>query len=162
MIYWIVVANVATVEYIKKMPRIECLRFAAHVTKKYLEVNPHLNITLDISHWVAVAESYLEDQVEAVSLAISRTRHIHSRVGYPEGPQIPDPRLPEWEEAVSRHLSWWNNVVEQYNGNEALTITTEFGPFPYLTHNYSQWDINVYMKEFLMKNLHSSSILFPQ
>ena len=26
MIYWIVVANVATVEYIKKMPRIECLR----------------------------------------------------------------------------------------------------------------------------------------
>lgn len=35
------------------------------------------------AHWVAVAESFLEDQSEAVKLAIERADHIHARVGYP-------------------------------------------------------------------------------
>lgn len=133
--------------------------FAAHITKPYLEANPELQLTFDISHWVNVAESYLEDQVEAVDLAISRTAHIHSRVGFPEGPQIPDPRLPEWQDAVNKHVEWWLKIAERYREDEALTITTEFGPFPYLTHQVSQWDINVYMMELLRKKLISVSVL---
>ncbi|HMI04477.1 MAG TPA: hypothetical protein VK541_18450, partial [Pedobacter sp.] len=81
--------------------------FAAHITKQYLLNIPGLKLTLDASHWVNVAESYLTDQQEAMDLAISRTAHIHARVGYPEGPQVPDPRSPEWQEAVQIHLSWW-------------------------------------------------------
>ncbi|WPV67809.1 sugar phosphate isomerase/epimerase [Chitinophaga sp. LS1] len=135
--------------------------FAAHVTKEYLKANPELKLTFDISHWVAVAESFLGDQQEAVQLAIERAQHIHARVGYPEGPQIPDPRLPEWQEAVKIHLGWWTRIAERFNNDEILTITTEFGPFPYLVHDYSQWDINLHMMSLLKKQLIPSPIFSP-
>ena len=35
--------------------------FAAHITKEYLKRLPGLRLTLDISHWVCVSESFLED-----------------------------------------------------------------------------------------------------
>src|SRR5579863_2605062 len=35
--------------------------FAAHITGDYLSKIPELRLTLDISHWVNVAESYLEN-----------------------------------------------------------------------------------------------------
>ena len=131
--------------------------FAAHITKEYLRQIPYLKITLDASHWVNVAESYLEDQQEALELAISRTEHIHARVGYPEGPQVPDPRVPEWQEAVQHHLAWWDKIAtRQKQENALLTITPEFGPYPYMVPMpftqqpiTSQWDVNVYMMQLL-------------
>jgi len=133
--------------------------FAAHISKNYLENIPELQITLDVSHWVNVAESYLEDQQDAIDLAISRTGHIHARVGYPEGPQVPDPRVPEWQEAVNHHLDWWDKIAERVKTEEAvLTITPEFGPYPYMVHLpgsnlpiSNQWDVNCYMKDLLKK-----------
>ena len=131
--------------------------FAAHISRDYLENIPELQITLDISHWVNVAESYLEDQPEAVNVAIQRTGHIHARVGYPEGPQVPDPRIPEWQEALDHHLKWWDSIAERFkNEDNTLTISPEFGPYPYMVHLpgskapiANQWDINCYMKELL-------------
>ena len=61
------------------------LCFAAHITRRFLEEVPDLRLTLDISHWCNVHESLLGDQPEAVALALSRTDHIHTRVGHPEG-----------------------------------------------------------------------------
>lgn len=127
--------------------------FAAHITKPYLEADPDLRITFDISHWVNVAESFLDDQRDAVELAINRASHIHARVGFPEGPQVPDPRLEEWQMAVDKHLDWWSRIAERYQQNDILTITTEFGPFPYLTHDVNQWDINVYMMQLIKRKL---------
>ena len=131
--------------------------FAAHIARQYLEALPNLRITLDASHWVCVAESYLADQPEALQLAIERTDHIHARVGYPEGPQISDPRVPEWQEAVEVHLGWWDKVVAlKEQENQSLTITPEFGPYPYLVRLpftcqplVSQWEVNVHMMELL-------------
>jgi hypothetical protein len=109
--------------------------FAAHVTRQYLQQLPELRITLDVSHWVNVSETYLDDQLDALDLAIERTDHIHARVGYPEGPQVPDPRAPEWQEALHKHLQWWDAVVHRKRkSGELLTITPEFGPFPYMVH----------------------------
>jgi hypothetical protein len=134
--------------------------FAAHITERYLQKLPGLRIGLDISHWCNVAESYLQDQSEAVDLAISRTDHIHARVGFPEGPQIPDPRAPEWQEALQIHMKWWRKIIElnRVAGKKTFTITTEFGPYPYMpilpfTRQpvTSQWDVNVFMKDFLKK-----------
>ena len=135
--------------------------FAAHVAKEYLQKIPELKITLDVSHWVNVAESYLEDQQEAVQLAISRTEHLHARIGHPQGPQVPDPRVPEWQEAVNIHLAWWDGVVEnkKKEGKGAeLTITPEFGPHPYMISLpftrqpiANQWEINMHMMEVLKK-----------
>ncbi|WP_114782917.1 sugar phosphate isomerase/epimerase [Botryobacter ruber] len=131
--------------------------FAAHVTKEYLTRIPELEITLDASHWVNVAETYLDEQHEAMELAISRTGHIHARVGYPEGPQVPDPRVPEWQEAVEKHLAWWDKVADKFKAaGTDFTITPEFGPFPYMVPLpftrqpiTDQWEVNVYMMQLL-------------
>ncbi|MFO7822677.1 MAG: TIM barrel protein [Cyclobacterium sp.] len=136
--------------------RGKCL-YAAPVAKMYFQRLPDLRICLDISHWCNVHESFLEDQREAVELAISRTDHIHSRVGHPEGPQVSDPRAPEWSEALQTHLEWWDRVVHRHLKEESiLRVTTEFGPFPYMPSLAytqmpvaSQWDINVYMLNLL-------------
>lgn len=134
--------------------------FAAHITREYLDKLPDLRITLDISHWCNVAETFLEDQEEAVNLAISRTDHIHSRVGYQEGPQIPDPRAPEWQNAIEIHARWWDKVIElkRKNGEDQFTITSEFGAPPYLllmpfTRQpiTNQWEVNVHMMHLLKK-----------
>ena len=133
--------------------------FAAHITKEYLKRIPYLKLTLDVSHWVNVAESFLEDQPEAMALAISRTEHIHARVGYPEGPQVPDPRVPEWQQALQAHLAWWDKIVAEKSkaGKDAVcTITPEFGPYPYMVPLpftrqpiTDQWEVNVYMMNLL-------------
>lgn len=131
--------------------------FAAHITKQYLEKFPDLRLTLDISHWCNVHESLLADQTTAVDLALSRTVHIHSRIGHAEGPQVNDPRAPEWNTAVKAHLTWWDKVVALHEKTQkTLTVTTEFGPphyMPVLPYTQqpvsSQWDINVYMMNFL-------------
>ncbi|KAA6441387.1 sugar phosphate isomerase/epimerase [Dyadobacter flavalbus] len=133
--------------------------FAAHVTRNFIEKNPELRLTLDVSHWCNVHESLLQDQQETVRLALSRVGHIHSRIGHEEGPQVNDPRAPEWEAAVKAHLGWWDAVVEQkVKSGGILTVLTEFGPPNYLpTLPYTnqpladQWAINVHMMHLFRK-----------
>jgi sugar phosphate isomerase/epimerase len=118
---------------------------------------PELPITLDASHWCNVHESLLEDQSIAMELAIRATRHIHARVGHPEGPQVNDPRAAEWTDALNAHLGWWDAVVTQHRASgRDLTITPEFGPAPYMPEMphtraplSSQWDVNVHMMNLL-------------
>ncbi len=132
--------------------------FAAHVTRRFLEAIPGLRLGLDVSHWCAVAETYLDDQPEAMRLALERTGHVHARVGFPQGPQVPDPRAPEHTEALSKHLAFWDRVVELHrqSGSERLTITPEFGPRPYMTYLpfsetpiADQWELNAHMMQLL-------------
>lgn len=136
--------------------------FAAHLTAEYLRRIPDLRITLDISHWVNVAESWLEDQEAHVALAQTRTDHIHARIGFPEGPQIPDPRAPEWKVAREYHVRWWQGVLDyrKRENRAPLTITPEFGPYPYMILlPYSnkpianQWEINAFMMSYLKDTL---------
>lgn len=134
------------------------LLFAAHVTHQYLKEVPALELTLDISHWCNVHESLLGDQPEAVAAALSRTSHIHARVGHPQGPQVNDPRAPEWNRTLEKHLQWWDTAIAGLVKKQVpfITITTEFGPADYMpTVPYTrreiadQWDINLYMKDLL-------------
>jgi hypothetical protein len=119
----------------------------------FMEKMASLRLTLDISHWCNVHESLLADQQETVALAISRTGHIHARIGHPEGPQVNDPRAPEWKSVVEAHFGWWDRIVEQKKKEGTrLTILTEFGPADYMpTIPYTrqpvanQWEINVHM-----------------
>lgn len=133
--------------------------FAANITRQFIEKVPGLRLTLDISHWCNVHESYLGDQEETIAMALNRTDHIHARIGHPEGPQVSDPRAPEWKQAVETHFSWWDKVVERKKKEgKLMTFLTEFGPPDYMpTLPYTrqavanQWDINVYMMEVLRK-----------
>lgn len=127
--------------------------FAAHIAQQYLEAMPDLRLTLDISHWCNVHSSLLEDQPAAVDLALSRTDHVHARIGHANSPQVTDPRAPEVATAVQAHFSWWDQVVAQkVSAGSGLTMTTEFGPPSYMaTVPFTnqpladQWDVNVYM-----------------
>ncbi len=132
--------------------------YAAHVVKVYLEKFPSLTLALDVSHWICVSESYLEDQEEAIDLAIKHTVHLHARVGHLEGPQVTDPRAEENQEALTKHLMIWDKWIAhlRQNNRSKCTITPEFGPYPYMSYKNntkipitSQWEINCFMKNLL-------------
>lgn len=127
--------------------------YSAPVAKQFMTRIAALRLTLDISHWCNVHESLLDDQQDTVDLAISRTDHIHARVGHPQGPQVNDPRAPEWKDTLERHLAWWDEIVtRKKKEGKRLTMLTEFGPIDYMPAMpytrqplASQWEINHYM-----------------
>lgn len=129
--------------------------YSASVAKEYLQRDPALRLTFDVSHWCVVSESLLADQAEAVDLAITRTDHIHARVGQPQAPQVGDPRAPEWAPALNAHLAWWDRIAAiKKAAGLPLTMLSEFGPVPYTPAlPYSRepvsdaWQINVWMKD---------------
>jgi hypothetical protein len=92
-------------------------------------------------------------------MALQRTDHLHARIGHPEGPQVNDPRAPEWEGAVKAHLEWWDKIAAFKKAEgKPLTVLTEFGPPDYMpTTPYTrkpladQWAINVHMMQLLRK-----------
>lgn len=130
-------------------------------TRKYLRAIPDLKLTLDISHWMVVHESLLQNQDTELKEVLNRSHHIHARVGHAEGPQVNDPEAPEWKKAVDRHLDIWEKVIRQkWETQDVFTITTEFGPADYMpTLPYTrvpvsdQWKANVYMMEALKKRM---------
>lgn len=134
--------------------------FAAHQVYPVLKTNADFMLTLDVSHWFCVSESYLQDQQEAVELAILRTKHIHARIGHTQSSQVADPKAPEYQQALLEHLKIWDRYValQHANGTETITITPEFGPPPYLTvidkntpADETQWQFNLWMKDLLIK-----------
>ncbi len=100
----------------------------------YLRQFDSLKVNADYSHWVNVCERFPDDQAEAVELANRRAIHIHGRVGYEEGPQVPDPAAPEYEAHLTWHERQWQHIREyrQQDGAPDLTFTPEYGPPGYL------------------------------
>jgi sugar phosphate isomerase/epimerase len=133
--------------------------YSAPIARNFIEKNSALRITLDISHWCNVHETLLQDQKETVDVTLQRVDHIHARIGHTQGPQVNDPRAPEWEGAVKAHFAWWDKVVEmKKKSGDVLTVLTEFGPPDYMpTEPYTrkplsdQWAVNVHMMQLLRK-----------
>lgn len=132
--------------------------FCPKVGAQFIDALPHLQLTTDLSHWCNVSESYLQDQQKSIQKAISRTHYLHARVGHTQGPQVTDPRVPEWQEALQHHLGWWDAIVAARNadGTKLLVILPEFGPVPYMTVDpktgkplADQWEVNLYMRDLL-------------
>lgn len=121
------------------------------LTRRYLDARPDLRLTLDASHWCCVTESMLDHHGDDLDAAIAQTAYVHTRVGFAEGPQVSDPRAPEWQNALNAHLGWWDRVVE-IQGLTLLGMSPEFGAPPYLpVFPYtrqplvSQWEVNEFM-----------------
>lgn len=136
------------------------LGYSPQMLEAFIEARPEIKITADLSHWVCVTESMLENFEEIVAKVLQRSLHIHSRVGFEQGPQVPDPRAPEWNYALERFLGWWDAIVD-YNvaqGVKKMSISTEFGPEPYMPKVPNStaplvdlFEVNCYMKELLSK-----------
>lgn len=130
-------------------------------TKEYVSRIPELKLNLDISHWMVVHESLLEDKDQELTEIIGSTGHLHARIGYAEGPQVNDPEAPEWKRAVERHLDIWEKVIqEHWKAHENFTLTTEFGPPNYMhTLPYTmvpvadQWKANLYMMKVIKQRM---------
>lgn len=134
--------------------------FSPYNAMELFNLRPSMKITADFSHWTCVTESFLAHSSTIVQEAIKRTKHIHARVGYTQGPQIPDPRLAVWQQPVEFFLNIWGEIIayQKTQKSEFFTITTEFGPPPYMWTNssdnlpiVSQWEINLFMKELLQR-----------
>jgi|TARA_B100000809_G_C15089766_1_gene512744 hypothetical protein len=98
---------------------------------RYLEHFPELNICADLSHFTTVSEGNMEGDGyrELMDLAISRTHHIHARVGYLNGPQVPDPRVGMGREGTERFEGWWDRIIENALKQKLpfIAVNAEFG-----------------------------------
>jgi hypothetical protein len=100
------------------------------ITDRLIESFDALRLCCDFSHWVCVGERLIDDQLEIVQRSAERCIHLHARVGYEQGPQVPDPRAPEHALHVEAHERWWRMVWEaqRSRGDKVSTLTPEFGP----------------------------------
>ena len=128
--------------------------FNPWTTIDILQRLPELQLTCDFSHWVVVMERQLDHDWDAVMEVARHARHIHARVGYDQGPQVPHPAAPEYAGALASHQRYWEAIwsVQRDNGNSHTTMTPEFGPDGYLhTMPFTQlpvadlWEINAWM-----------------
>ncbi len=129
--------------------------FNPWTTLALLERVPDLRLTCDFSHWCCVCERLvLNDELEVLARCAERAHHIHARVGYDQGPQVPDPRAPAYADALASHEAWWEKIwqTQKSAGKPVTTLTPEFGPDGYLhTLPFSETpiadlnDINLWM-----------------
>lgn len=128
--------------------------FNPWVTLDVLQRLPELRLTCDFSHWVVVMERQLDDEWEAVLEIAKHAHHIHARVGYEQGPQVPHPAAPEYAGALQSHLRYWRAIwaARQDKDLSCTTMTPEFGPdnylhlLPYTRQPIADlWEINAWM-----------------
>lgn len=93
------------------------------------EALPSLRLTFDISHWCVVCEGLQDTEINLIRSLASRTQHIHARVGYDQGPQVPQPFNGVYKKDLDLHLSIWRELwdVRLKSGQTTTTFTPEFG-----------------------------------
>lgn len=109
--------------------------FNPWATRDLLVRLPALRLTADFSHWCCVCERLvLDDEPELLARLAPRVRHVHARVGYAQGPQVPHPAAPEHRAALEAHERWWDAIWDTHAeaGRDVATMTAEFGPDGYL------------------------------
>ncbi|MEM7027736.1 MAG: sugar phosphate isomerase/epimerase [Pseudomonadota bacterium] len=102
-------------------------------TYAILQAMPEIPVTTDLSHWCVVSERLIDEE-EGLQAVIERAHHIQCRVGYDQGPQVPQPAAPEYERFVSAHQGWWEKIwlSQKERGFETITMTPEYGSDDYL------------------------------
>src|SRR5262249_21443741 len=108
--------------------------FNPWTTRDILRQLPTLKLTCDFSHWCVVCERLVDTEPDIIALCAERAHHIHARVGYDQGAQVPHPAAPEYREALDAHERWWTQIwrSQARRGLTVSTLTPEFGPDGYL------------------------------
>ncbi len=118
--------------------------FNPWITRDLLDEFPQLRLCTDLSHWVCVTERLLPDCGEIIRQVARHTIHLHARVGFEHGPQVPDPSAPEYQYAVDAHMGWWRTIftTQKSLGSSTMSVTPEFGPQRYM-HSIPHTDVPV-------------------
>ena len=128
--------------------------FNPWVTQRIVEQLPDILLTVDFSHWCVVCERLMDTELDVINAIADNVLHIHTRVGYEQGPQVPDPRAPEYIYALRAHQRWWQIIWQSQIKRKfkVTTMTPEFGPDGYLHEApFSQipvanlWELNQWM-----------------
>ena len=137
-------------------------RFTFHsaTTLRYLEVFPNLKFVGDFSHWCVTSESMLEDQQDCIARIIPHIHHIHARVGSTQSAQVNHPFALEWQNELDIFVNWWQRIIDFHHGSRVISVTPEFGPYPYMPHTpfdqkplANQAELNLKMTSFLKQHL---------
>jgi sugar phosphate isomerase/epimerase len=128
--------------------------FNPWITQSIVAALPAIRLTCDFSHWCVVCERLIDSELDVINAIAANAFHIHARVGYDQGPQVPHPAAPEYAECLRAHQSWWEIIwrAQHQSGFSRSTMTPEFGPDGYLhLLPYTQkpvadlWEINRWM-----------------
>jgi sugar phosphate isomerase/epimerase len=108
--------------------------FNPWITRDVLQQLPALKLTCDFSHWCVVCERLIDTEPDVIALCAGRAHHVHARVGYDQGPQVPHPAAAEYQGALAAHECWWTQIWQSQlaRGMARSTLTPEFGPDGYL------------------------------
>ncbi|MDD3764457.1 MAG: TIM barrel protein [Nevskiales bacterium] len=108
--------------------------FNPWTTRDVVAALPQLALTVDFSHWCVVCERLIDTELEILQTIAPKVHHIHARVGYDQGPQVPHPGAPEYADALAAHQRWWALIwsAQRAGGRSVTTMTPEFGPDGYL------------------------------
>ncbi len=108
------------------------LLFSPWATERLLTEVPDVAVAVDLSHWTCVGET-MRIPERVLRLVASRTGHVDARVGWEQGPQVADPRLPASSGYVETFEGWWDLLweVQAAAGAPELVVQPEFGPPPY-------------------------------
>eukprot|EP01012_Entosiphon_sulcatum_P031777 TRINITY_DN40487_c0_g1_i1.p1 TRINITY_DN40487_c0_g1~~TRINITY_DN40487_c0_g1_i1.p1 ORF type:complete len:328 (+),score=48.75 TRINITY_DN40487_c0_g1_i1:33-986(+) len=106
--------------------------YSPWVVRDVVVRHPDLELVADLSHFTCVAETNPHDPVltQLVRSIAPKVRHIHARVGFDHGPQVPDPAAPEWASYTQGFEAWWDIIwaAQRENGTQVSTLTPEHGP----------------------------------
>lgn len=107
-------------------------------------ISKQIKLTADLSHWVVVGSRFYDYPADAgpfetaMKHLVSRCVHVHARVAYSEGCQVPHPSAPEYKFALDAHMAWWSRICEAQEARaDACMIMPEFGPVPGAKHTIS-------------------------
>jgi len=123
------------------------------VARDFIPEFPEIQLVLDASHFITIAETNTQDLdlTKVIEDLAPQVVHVHCRVGYDHGPQVSDPRAPEWLPYMEGHERWWDAVwrAQAKHGMKVSTMTPEHGPPSYqqtLPHSREPvaniWDVN--------------------
>lgn len=112
--------------------------FSPWQTQTLLAEVPEMRLTGDFSHWCVVCERLVLDELpELLELLARRCDHLHLRLGYAQGPQLPDPAAAEGD-VLEAHWRWWDRILSI---GRVQTLTPEFGPDGYLQPGAAEQDL---------------------
>jgi len=83
---------------------------------------------------------------------------VHARVGYGEGPQVPDPTAPEYQADVNAHMNYWELCMRANIAQGKICyVEPEHGPWPYQQSKphtnmepvSSIWDANTHVAKLI-------------
>ena len=108
--------------------------FNPWVTARIARALPQMKLTADFSHWCVVCERLMDTELDVIQALAPQVRHVHARVGYDQGAQVPHPAAPEYLPALEAHQRWWQMIwqAQKEAGMSISTMTPEFGPDGYL------------------------------